>query len=57
VPERAARLRFFLTAAHSKAQIRDAVRILIEQHHAITAERTDMIALTHHLGRRMPQPE
>ena len=31
VPERAARLRFFLTAAHGEEQIRDAVRILVER--------------------------
>src|SRR6202048_5257208 len=31
VPERAARLRFFLTAEHSEAQIREAVAILQEE--------------------------
>ncbi len=57
VPERAARLRFFLTAAHSEQQIRDAVRVLVEEHAKVAAESTDMIALTRHLGRRMGQPE
>ena len=57
VPERAARLRFFLTAAHSEEQIREAVRILVEEHAKVAAERTDMIALTRHLGRRMGRPE
>lgn len=57
VPERAARLRFFLTAAHSEEQIRDAVRILVEEHAKVAAESTDMIALTRHLGRRMGRPE
>ena len=31
VPERAARLRFFLTAAHSEAQVREAAAIVIEE--------------------------
>jgi len=57
VPERAARLRFFLTAAHGEEQIRDAVRILIEEHAKVAAERTDMIALTRHLGRRIGRPD
>jgi 8-amino-7-oxononanoate synthase len=57
VPERAARLRFFLTAAHSEEQIREAARILVEEHARVLAEPTDMIALTRHLGRRMGRPE
>jgi 8-amino-7-oxononanoate synthase len=57
VPERAARLRFFLTAAHTEEQVRDAVRILVEEHKRVAAEPTDMIALTRHLGRRMGQRE
>jgi 8-amino-7-oxononanoate synthase len=53
VPERAARLRFFITAAHSEAQIRDTVAILIEEVHKIEAAPVDLIALAHHLrGRR-----
>ena len=56
VPERAARLRFFLTAAHSEEQIREAARILVEEHAKVSAERTDMIALTRHLGRLKGRP-
>ncbi|HVC52496.1 MAG TPA: aminotransferase class I/II-fold pyridoxal phosphate-dependent enzyme [Stellaceae bacterium] len=56
VPERAARLRFFLTAAHSEQQIREAVRILLEEHRTIAASPADLGALVRHLGRREPQP-
>ena len=56
VPERAARLRFFLTAAHSEEQIRETVRILVEEHAKVVAEPTDLAAVVRHLGRRMPQP-
>ena len=56
VPERAARLRFFLTAAHSEEQIRETVNIVIEEHRAVAAEPTDLAAVVRHLGRRMPQP-
>ena len=54
VPERAARLRFFLTAAHSEEQIRDAVGILLEENRAVAAEPTDLAAVARHLGRRLP---
>jgi 8-amino-7-oxononanoate synthase len=54
VPERAARLRFFLTAAHSEAQVREAAAILIEEHRAVAAEPIDLAAVARHLGRRMP---
>lgn len=52
VPERAARLRFFLTAEHSEGQIREAVGILLEESRRITAEPTDFAAVMRHLGRR-----
>ncbi len=52
VPERAARLRFFLTAAHSEAQIREAVAILAEEYRKIAADPTDLAAVARHLGRR-----
>ncbi|MFZ3237566.1 MAG: aminotransferase class I/II-fold pyridoxal phosphate-dependent enzyme, partial [Stellaceae bacterium] len=52
VPERAARLRFFLTAAHSEEQIREAVRILLEESRRIAADPTDFAAVIRHLGRR-----
>src|SRR3954454_5031887 len=54
VPERAARLRFFLTAEHSEAQLRDAVAILQEESRAVAAEPTDLAAVARHLGRVLP---
>src|SRR5438270_5061360 len=54
VPERAARLRFFLTAEHSEAQLREAVAILQEESRAVAAEPTDLAAVARHLGRRLP---
>jgi 8-amino-7-oxononanoate synthase len=51
VPERAARLRFFLTAEHSETQVRDAVRILLEEYHRVAAEPSDLVALARHLGK------
>jgi len=54
VPERAARLRFFLTAAHSEEQVREAAAILLEEHRAVAAEPTDLAAVARHLGRRLP---
>jgi 8-amino-7-oxononanoate synthase len=54
VPERAARLRFFLTAAHGEEQVREAVAIVIEEHRAVAAEPTDLAAVARHLGRWMP---
>jgi 8-amino-7-oxononanoate synthase len=54
VPERAARLRFFLTAQHTDEQVRDAVAILLEEAHAVTAEPTNLAAVARHLGRLVP---
>jgi 8-amino-7-oxononanoate synthase len=51
VPERAARLRFFLTAAHSDQQVRDAVRILVEESRRIEETPADLAAVARHLGR------
>src|SRR5579883_3616681 len=51
VPERAARLRFFLTAAHSEEQVRDAVRILVEESRRIETEPADLAAVARHLSR------
>lgn len=56
VPERTARLRFFLTAAHSEEQIREAARIVIEEHQTISSGPSDLGALMRHLGRRAVQP-
>jgi 7-keto-8-aminopelargonate synthetase-like enzyme len=53
VPERAARLRFFLTAEHSEEQVRQAVAILLDEARAITAAPIDLAAVTRHLGRRL----
>ncbi|MBV9861201.1 MAG: aminotransferase class I/II-fold pyridoxal phosphate-dependent enzyme [Alphaproteobacteria bacterium] len=51
VPERGARLRFFLTAEHTEQQIRDTVRILVEENRAIASDPADLPALARHLGR------
>ncbi len=51
VPERAARLRFFLTAAHTEEQIRGTVRILHEESRRIGEEPTDLAAVVRHLGK------
>jgi 8-amino-7-oxononanoate synthase len=49
VPERAARLRFFLTAEHSEEQVRDAVAVLREEARAIAAEPADLAAVARHI--------
>jgi hypothetical protein len=54
VPERAARLRFFLTAQHTEQQVRDAVAILREESRAVAAAPTDLAAVARHLGGLMP---
>ena len=54
VPERAARLRFFLTAEHSEQQVREAVGIVLEEARTVAAEPTDLAAVARHLGRLMP---
>jgi 8-amino-7-oxononanoate synthase len=51
VPERAARLRFFLTAAHSEEQIRETVAILREENSQVAAEPSDLAAVARHLGK------
>ena len=53
VPERAARLRFFLTADHSEAQIREAIAVLLEEAEAVANAPTDLTAVVRHLGRKM----
>lgn len=52
VPERAARLRFFLTAEHSEAQIRETVRILLEENRRLAAEPSELAAVARHLAGR-----
>ena len=54
VPERAARLRFFVTAEHTEQQIQGAVGILLEEARAVAAEPTDLAAVARHLGSLMP---
>ncbi len=51
VPERAARLRFFLTAAHTEAQIRDDGRDPAGRDHRVEAEPADLAAVARHLGK------
>jgi 8-amino-7-oxononanoate synthase len=51
VPEGAARLRFFLTAAHTEAQIRETARILVEENRRVTAAPSDLAAVARHLGK------
>jgi 8-amino-7-oxononanoate synthase len=51
VPERAARLRFFLTAAHSEEQIRETVGILLEENRRVESEPSDLAAVARHLGK------
>src|SRR3954471_5165632 len=54
VPERAARLRFFLTADHTEAQIRDCAAILLEEAQRVADAPTDLAAVVRHLGRMLP---
>jgi 8-amino-7-oxononanoate synthase len=56
VPERAARLRFFLTAEHTEEQIRDTVRILVEENRRVEAAPSDLAAVARHLGKLPPLP-
>jgi 8-amino-7-oxononanoate synthase len=51
VPERAARLRFFVTAAHSEEHIRDTVAILLEESRQVASEPSDLAAVARHLGK------
>ncbi len=51
VPERAARLRFFLTAAHSEQQIRETVATLLEESREVASEPSDLAAVARHLGK------
>jgi 8-amino-7-oxononanoate synthase len=51
VPERAARLRFFLTAEHSEEQVRETAGILAEENRRVEGSPTDLAAVARHLGR------
>jgi 8-amino-7-oxononanoate synthase len=50
VAERAARLRFFLTADHTENQVRDAAAMLIEEARAVASEPIDLAAVARHLA-------
>ena len=50
VPERAARLRFFVTASHTEEQIRDTVATLLEESRRVASEPSDLAAVARHLG-------
>jgi len=50
VPERAARLRFFLAADHTENQVRDAAAMLIEEARAVASEPIDLAAVARHLA-------
>jgi 8-amino-7-oxononanoate synthase len=52
VPERAARLRFFVTASHTEEQIRNTVDILLEESRRVASEPSDLAAVAQHLGKR-----
>jgi 8-amino-7-oxononanoate synthase len=55
VPERSARLRFFLSADHTEEQVREAAVILVEEARAVAAEPTDLASVARHLGKvKMP---
>src|SRR5271169_2693510 len=56
VPERVARLRFFMTAAHSEEQVRDTVRILLEESRRVASEPSDLAAVARHLGKMALSP-
>jgi len=56
VPERAARLRFFLTAAHTEEQIRDTVRILMEENRRVEDTPSDLAGVVRRLGKLAPSP-
>jgi 8-amino-7-oxononanoate synthase len=51
VPERAARLRFFVTAAHTEEQVRKTVDILLEESRQVASEPSDLAAVARHLGK------
>src|SRR5262249_51342966 len=51
VPERAARLRFFVTASHSEEQIRETVAILLEESRNAASDPSDLAAVARHVAR------
>jgi 8-amino-7-oxononanoate synthase len=51
VPERAARLRFFLTASHTETQVRETVAALLEEYRRVKTEPADLAAVARHLAK------
>jgi len=51
VPERAARLRFFVTASHTEEQVRETVAILLDESRRVASEPSDLAAVARHLGK------
>jgi 8-amino-7-oxononanoate synthase len=51
VPERAARLRFFLTATHTEEQIRDTVQVLVEESRRVASESSELDGVARHLAK------
>ncbi|MGA8401567.1 MAG: aminotransferase class I/II-fold pyridoxal phosphate-dependent enzyme [Stellaceae bacterium] len=49
VPERAARLRFFVTAAHYEAQLREAARIVVEESRRVAGEPIELAEIMRRL--------
>ncbi|HWD60157.1 MAG TPA: aminotransferase class I/II-fold pyridoxal phosphate-dependent enzyme [Stellaceae bacterium] len=49
VPERAARLRFFVTARHSEAQLRETASVVVEESRKIAAEPVDLAGVVRRL--------
>jgi hypothetical protein len=45
-----------LTAAHTEEQIRDTVRILVEENRRVEAAPSDLAAVARHLGKLPPLP-
>jgi 8-amino-7-oxononanoate synthase len=50
VPERAARLRFFVTTGHREAQLREAARIVTEESRRVAAAPIDVAGIARRLG-------
>ena len=50
VPERSARVRFFVAAGHSATQLRKAARIVVEEARMVAAEPIDLAGVARHLS-------
>jgi 8-amino-7-oxononanoate synthase len=56
VPEHSARLRFFVTAGHSEAQLRETARVVIDSNRAVVAAPIDVGGVTRHLRQTSRNP-